>query len=109
MSRTLKIIAVWLLAMFVLAQIADSWMGLSISMNGELLEPIIGFFIVGIIAVALVALGFVVTLSVLGLIAFVIASVVLGVFFAGLSVMWPVLLVVGIIYLATRSKEKSYS
>ncbi len=109
MSRTLTIIAVWVLAMFVLGQIASHWMDLSITMNGELLEPIIGFLVVGVVAVALVALGFVVTLSVIGLVAFVIASIILGIFFAGLSVMWPVLLVAGIIYLATRTREKKFS
>ncbi|MCY7296545.1 hypothetical protein [Alteromonas sp. a30] len=106
MSRVLSIIAIWVLAMFVLGAIAENWMGLSFVINDEVLNPIAGFLAVGVVAVALVAVGFLVTLSVIGLGIFVVASIVLGVVFAGLSFMWPVLLVIGLVYLITRNRPK---
>lgn len=106
MSRILSIIAIWVLAMFVLGAIAENWMGLTFVINDDTLNPIAGFIAVGVVALVLAAIGFVVTLSVIGLAVFVLASIVLGIAFAGLSFMWPVLLVVGLVYLLTRNNAK---
>ncbi len=105
MFRMFMAIILALVVVYSLGQVADQWMDFSISMEGELLSPFIGALVVGIVAIISVVVGFFITVSVIGAIALVFGAVVVGIFFAGISVFWPVLLILLAVYLLSKRNE----
>ena len=109
MFRMFLGIVLALIVVYSLGHIADHWMDFTVSMDGELLSPLIGAIVVGVIAIVSVVVGFVITMSVIGALALVFGAVLVGVFFAGMSVFWPVIVILLVVYLINKSKEKSVS
>lgn len=105
-----KIVVALILAVLMVYGIAAAsaeWLDVIVEIDGIMLEPMMSFLAVCFLVAICVAIGFFVTVSLVGVVLFAIAAAVIGVIFAGLSVFWPVLLILFVIYLLTRSSDKA--
>ena len=105
MFRMFMAIIVALVLVYSMGQIAEEMLDFAVTIDGEVLSPVIGFIIMGLIAAVLVGVGFFVTVSIFGVIALALGAAVLGIVVAGISMFWPVLLILLFVYLVSRDKE----
>ena len=88
-----------------LGHIATQWLDLHLSFADHDFEPIASIIaLTGIVAI-LVVVGFIIAFSLFAAIAFVLVALGIGLFVAGLSVFWPVILFTLVIFLLVRDKE----
>lgn len=88
-----------------LGHIATQWLDLHLSFADHNFEPIASIIaLTGIVAI-LVVVGFIIAFSLFAAIAFVLVALGIGLFVAGLSVFWPVILFTLVIFLLVRDKE----
>lgn len=88
-----------------LGHLATQWLDLHLSFAEYDLEPITSILaITGVVAI-LVVVGFIIAFSIFAAIACVLITVGIGVFVAGLSVFWPVVLFTLVIFLLVRDKQ----
>lgn len=105
-----KIFVALLLAVLMIYGIAaasSEWLNVNVEIDGHILEPMMSFLAVCFIVAICVAIGFFITVSVVGVVVFAIVAALIGVVFAGISVLWPVLLVLFVIYLLARSSKRT--
>ncbi len=57
------------------------------------------------VCVLLVVVGFIVAISVAAAVGVAIVATLIGLLFAGVSVFWPVLLIIGVVMLVGRNKN----
>lgn len=95
------------LMVYGIAAVSAEWLDVIVEIDGQVLEPVMSFLAICFVVAICVAIGFFVTVSLVGVVVFAIAAAILGVVFAGISVFWPVLLVLFVIYLFTRSSGKT--
>ena len=85
--------------------IATHWLDLHLTFADYEVEPIISVLaLTGVVAI-LVVVGFIIAFSVFAAIAFVLIAAGIGLFVAGLSVFWPVILFTLVIFLLVRDKQ----
>jgi hypothetical protein len=88
-----------------LGHLANQWLDLHVSFAEHNFEPITSILaLTGIVAI-LVMVGFIITFSIFAAIAFVLITSGIGLFVAGLSVFWPVILFTLVIFLLVRDKQ----
>jgi hypothetical protein len=88
-----------------LGYLATQWLDLHLSFADHDFEPIASIIaLTGIVAI-LVVVGFIIAFSLFAAIAFVLVALGIGLFVAGLSVFWPVILFTLVIFLLVRDKE----
>jgi len=85
--------------------IATQWLDLHLSFVDHNFEPITSILLLTGIVAILVVVGFVIAFSIFAAIAFVIIAAGIGLFVAGLSVFWPVILFTVVIFLLVRDKQ----
>ena len=105
-----KIFVALLLAVLMIYGIAaasSEWLHVNVEIDGYILEPMMSFLAVCFIVAICVAIGFFITVSVVGVVVFAIVAALIGVVFAGISVLWPVLLILFVIYVLARSSKQS--
>lgn len=95
------------LMIYGIAAISADWLDVIVEIDGQILAPMISFLAVCFIVAMCVAIGFFVTVSVVGVVIFAIVAAIIGVVFAGISVLWPVLLILFVIYMLVRSSKQS--
>ena len=108
MSNFLKACAIGLLVMLALSSVAMHWLDVQVVVENNVIEPLIGVVgvliavVVAMIVVGLVIAGVVgaVMLAGLSFIFLLIGAVV----FSGFVISWPVILVIGIMWLLLREK-----
>lgn len=100
------VIAVVLINCF--GAIVSDWWGVHLTMHDNLLTPIENFFALSFVAALLVIIGFVVALSLFGALAIGLGVAVFAIIVAGISALWPLLLIVGVLYLI-RQRRGSYA
>ena len=90
-----------------LGHLVTQWLDLHISFAKHDVEPITSIIaLTGVVAV-LVVVGFIIAFSLFAAIAFAIIAAGMGLFVAGLSVFWPVILFTLVIFLLVRDKQTS--
>ena len=90
-----------------LGHLVTQWLDLHISFAKHDVEPITSIIaLTGVVAV-LVVVGFIIAFSLFAAIAFAIIAAGMGLFVAGLSVFWPVILFTVVIFLLVRDKQTS--
>ena len=90
-----------------LGHLVTQWLDLHISFAKHDVEPITSIIaLTGVVAV-LVVVGFIIAFSLFAAIAFAIIAAGMGLFVAGLSVFWPVILFTLVIFLLVRDKQIS--
>jgi len=81
-----------------LGSVFNDWFGVHLMMSDELLGPWESIAALTALGVVLVAVGFVVAVSVLGTIFLAVAASLLALFVVGVSAFWPIILLVILIY-----------
>ena len=90
-----------------LGHLVTQCLDLHISFAKHDVEPITSIIaLTGVVAV-LVVVGFIIAFSLFAAIAFAIIAAGMGLFVAGLSVFWPVILFTVVIFLLVRDKQTS--
>ena len=90
-----------------LGHLVTQWLDLHISLAQHNIEPITSIVaLTGVVAI-LVVVGFIIAFSLFAAIAFAIIAAGMGLFVAGLSVFWPVILFTLVIFLLVRDKQIS--
>ena len=87
--------------------IATDWFELHLSLADHDLDAATSVLAFSAMAVILVIIGFMIALSIFAAIAFILIAVAIGVFIAGISVFWPVILFAIVIFLLVRDKKTS--
>ncbi len=88
-----------------LGHLATQWLDLHISFAKHDFEPVASILVLTGIVAIMVAMGFIVAFSIFAAIAFVLVTLCIGLFVAGLSVFWPIILVTLVIFLLVRDKQ----
>jgi hypothetical protein len=88
-----------------LGHVATEWFDLHVSLAKYDLEPFTSILALTGVVALLVVLGFIIAFSIFAAIAFAVLAMFIGVFVAGLSVFWPVILFVIVIFLLVRDKR----
>ena len=78
--------------------IMTDWLGVHLMMSDELLGPWETLATLSAIGIVLVAVGFIVAISVLGTIVLIVGAVFLALFVAGVGAFWPIIVVAIMIY-----------
>ena len=90
-----------------LGHLVTQWLDLHISLAQHNIEPITSIVaLTGVVAI-LVVVGFIIAFSLFAAIAFAFIAAGIGLFVAGLSVFWPVVLFTLVIFLLVRDKQIS--
>ena len=87
-----------------LGHIVTQWFDLHISLADYQIEPFTSILAATGIVALLVLLGFVIAFSVIAALVFVVGACIVGLFVAGFSISWPIILVALVIYLLVRDK-----
>jgi hypothetical protein len=87
--------------------VATQWLDLRVQIDQHWIEPIMTILIVTVVVALLVIVGFVVAISVVGAIIFAVCAALVGIFVAGVSAFWPVLLFALIVYYLVKDKHSS--
>lgn len=87
--------------------IATDWFDLHLSLADHDLDETTSILAFSGLAVILVIIGFIIALSIFAAIAIAVIAVGIGVFVAGMSVFWPVVLFALVIFLLVRDKKTS--
>jgi hypothetical protein len=85
--------------------VATDWFDVHLSLADHDLDAATSVLAFCAMAVILVVIGFMIALSIFAAIAFILIAVAIGVFIAGLSVFWPVILFAIVIFLLVRDKK----
>ena len=88
--------------------IFSEWFDVSIRMDDELLSPFAAMAGLTIAGVVLFIVGFVVAMSVAGVLLFTIIAVMAGILFAGLSVFWPMILLLVLVIWLVKDKRPTH-
>ena len=90
-----------------LGHLVTQWLDLHISFAQHDVEPITSIIaLTGVVAI-LVVVGYIIAFSLFAAIVFAIIAAGMGLFVAGLSVFWPVILFTLVIFLLVRDKQTS--
>lgn len=88
-----------------LGQLSTQWLDLHLSFDGYDFEPITSILVVTAVVAILVVVGFIIAFSIFAAIALALFAAGIGLFVAGLSVFWPVILFTLVIFLLVRDKQ----
>lgn len=80
---------------------------INVYMDGKLIEPLKAIGVSAVATVILVLIALAIVLSVFGSFIFISLLVLGSVAMVAIGVFWPVLLIAGVIWLMTRSKESA--
>lgn len=108
MKNLIIAILIAVLLTYSCGQIASEWFDISIRMDDQLLSPfesLAGFTIAGVV---LVILGFILAVSVFGVVMFAVFAVFGGILIAGLAAFWPAILVLVLVVWLVKDKKPAY-
>jgi hypothetical protein len=88
-----------------LGHLATQWLDLHLSFADHDFEPISSILVLTGIVAILVVVGFVIACSIFAAIALALIAAGIGLFVAGLSVFWPVILFTLVIFILVRDKQ----
>ena len=85
-------ILVALLLTYSMGHVASEWFDIRIHLDNELIEPITTMAGITVIGVLLIMIGFILAVSVFGVLIFAFIAVFAGLIIAGIGAVWPTLL-----------------
>lgn len=85
--------------------IAGHWLDMHVYWDDELLSPLFAGLIIAGVAIFLVLAGFFITISIIGVLLFAGFAAMIGIFIAGVSVFWPVVLILLCLYFLCRDSK----
>lgn len=107
-SLVLAIIATLFLT-YVLGASFIEFFNVDVYMGEELIEPLKAISISALVVVLLVLVAVAIVMSVFGTVIFLTMLVLGAVALALLGAFWPIFMIVGIIWLCTRNKQRQYN
>lgn len=90
---------------YCLGYMAMDWFDVRVQIDQHWVEPVMSLFIVTLVMVVLVIVGFVVALSVAGAVVFGLFAAIFALLIAGVSAFWPFLLAALVIYYLVKDKH----
>jgi hypothetical protein len=88
-----------------LGHLARQWLDLHVTFAEHNFEPITSILLLTGIVAILVVVGFIIAFSIFAAIAFALIAAGIGLFVAGLSIFWPVILFTLVIFLLVKDKQ----
>lgn len=89
-------------------QIFTDWLDVSIRMDDELLSPFESIAGITLAGVVMALIGFVVAVSLVGVVVFATVAVFVGLLVVGLTAFWPMILLLAIVIWLVRDKRPAY-
>ena len=89
----------------VIGGVASDWFDMHLVMGDELVSGTLEWLIMAGVAVFLVIIGFVVAMSIAAALGIAAVTVLGALIFAGIGVFWPVLLIIAIVMLVSKSNR----
>lgn len=108
MKNLVIAILIAILITYTFGHVAAEWFDISIQIDEEVLTPVAAMAGLTIAGIVLVVVGVVVALSVFGAIFFAVMAVFIGLLFAGLSVFWPMFIVIALVVWLVRDKRPAH-
>ncbi|WP_414828509.1 hypothetical protein [Alteromonas sp. H39] len=106
MKQFLIALVIGLVLVNCFGSLVGDWFGFHIMMADEYLSPWENILALSIIAVVFVVVGFIVAVSVVGTLVMGALAAIAALFVVGVSALWPVLLIIGIVYALRRSNRE---
>jgi hypothetical protein len=97
-------ILIALLLTYSMGHVVSEWFDIRIHLDNELIEPITTMAAITVIGVLLVMIGFILAVSVFGVLMFASIAVFAGLIIAGISAVWPALLLFVVIIWLVKDK-----
>jgi len=92
---------------FCILTVATQWFDLRVQIDHQWIEPFMTILLITLVVAILVIVGFAVAISVFGALLFALCAGAIGLFIAGVSVFWPVLLFAIVIYFLVKDKNET--
>ena len=88
-----------------LGHLATEWLDMHLSIAEHNFEPISARLALTVLVAISVGVGFIIAFSIFAAVAFALLAAGVGLFVAGISVFWPIILFTLVIYLLVRDKQ----
>ena len=88
-----------------LGHLATEWLDMHLSIAEHNFEPISAILALTALVAISVVVGFIIAFSIFAAVAFALLAAGVGLFVAGISVFWPIILFTLVIYLLVRDKQ----
>ena len=108
LKNLLIAILVAILLTYSLGYIASDVFDIQLSLDDQLMTPLASMAVFAGVAVLLVIAGFIVAVSVFGVLFFVFAAIFAGILIVGISAFWPMLIVVAIVLWLVKDKPAQH-
>ena len=82
------------------------WFGMTVYLNHDMLSPLEGLLVFLMLAVVFAVIGFIVAISMLGAIFVGLIAALAGLAVFGISLFWPILLVVALVMIARSVQNR---
>lgn len=92
---------------YIFGEMADHWFVFQLS-GVDVIDPLVNFLVICGIAGLLIFIGFVIAVSLFGAVFIGLGAAFFGVLFVGLSVFWPILFIVLLVYLFSNSRKPAH-
>ena len=86
--------------------VMTDWFGVHLMMSDELLGPWETLATLSVVGVVLVAVGFIVAISVLGTLLLIVGAACLALFVVGVGALWPIIVVGILLYIFKDRRER---
>lgn len=106
MKNFVLAILIAVLITYTFGLVASEWFDFSISLDNHMYGPMESIVGISVIGALMAIVGVIVAVSIFGAVLIAIVAVVVGLLIAGLSVFWPMLLVIGVIVWLVRDKRR---
>ena len=101
-------VLVAILITYTFGHVVAEWFDISIRIDEQVLTPFATLAGLTVVGIVLVVVGVIVALSVFGAIFFAVMAVLVGLLFAGLSVFWPMLILVALVVWLVKDKRPAH-
>lgn len=105
MKNFVLAVLIAILITYSFGHVAAEWFDIRISIDEEVLTPFAAMAGMTIAGIVMVVIGVVIALSVFGALFFAVMAVFIGLLFAGLSVFWPMFIVIALVVWLVKDKR----
>jgi len=96
-----------ILLSYTMGYAVSDWFDMRIQLDNQVLEPVTSMLGFGLVAVILMMIGFIVAVSVVGVVFFAVFAAFVGLFVLGLGAFWPMLLLAAVVIWLVKDKSQS--
>ncbi len=107
MKNLLLTILIVIALCYLFGELSNHWFVLNWH-HLDMTDPLIDFITLCVIAGVLILVGFFIAVSIVGALAIAFAAAFFGVLFVGLSIFWPILFLILIVYLVSGNKKAAH-